>query len=178
MDGVSNNLTSQIHIPRNAFATTVIEFLLDQNTTLASIAQQSIVNVASELADTPKDSDKYTLHQSLLHYEIYRGIILGLMDIVNSENKEQNDGQQSLDEEMDLGVLDSLQPTSTTAVVEKVPANKSNNSEISAIISSATSAVLKQYDDGGINLAKMVCLMVFLIRDSGYVLKSMVFNMD
>lgn len=160
MDGVSNNLTSQIHIPRNAFATTVIEFLLDQNTTLASIAQQSIVNVASELADTPKDSDKYTLHQSLLHYEIYRGIILGLMDIVNSENKEQNDGQQSLDEEMDLGVLDSLQPTSTTAVVEKVPANKSNNSEISAIISSATSAVLKQYDDGGINLAKMVCLML------------------
>ncbi|CAO3616526.1 unnamed protein product [Mucor hiemalis] len=151
---------TRLYIPRNAFAPTVIEFLLDQNTTLASIAQQSIVNVASELADTAKDSDKYQLHQSLLNCEIYKGIILGLMDIVNNSNKDCDDGFKSAEDEIDMGASDTFQPTSTTAVVEKVASTKSNNTEISAIISSATSAVLKQYDDGGINLAKMVCLML------------------
>jgi hypothetical protein len=113
---------------------------LDQNTTLASIAQQSIVTVASELADTIKDSDKYKFHQSLLHYEIYQGIILGLMEIVNSGNKIVEENHMEEDGETDLG--------------------DSNNKEMSAAISNATAAVLKHYDDGGINLAKMVCLMV------------------
>ncbi|KAI8068870.1 armadillo-type protein [Thamnidium elegans] len=121
----------QLHIPANTFASTVIEFLLDQNTTLASIAQQSIVTVAAGLADTPKESEKYQFHQYLLHHEIFEGIILGLMDIVNNGNN-----QEEHDDE-----------------------NKTHDKSATTI-SSVTSTVVKQYDDGGINLAKMVCLML------------------
>lgn len=110
----------------------MIEFLLDQNTTLASIAQQSIVTVAAGLADTPKESEKYQFHQYLLNHEIFEGIILGLMDIVNNGNdQEEQDGE-----------------------------NKTHDKSATTAVGSVTSTVVKQYDDGGINLAKMVCLMV------------------
>ncbi|GAA5815755.1 hypothetical protein MFLAVUS_009270 [Mucor flavus] len=122
----------QLHIPLNTFASIVIEFLLDQNTTLASIAQQSIVTVATGLADTPKESEKYQFHQYLLHHEIFEGIILGLMDIVNNgNNQEEQDGE-----------------------------NKTHDKSATTAVGSVTSTVVKQYDDGGINLAKMVCLML------------------
>ncbi|KAI7893280.1 armadillo-type protein [Mucor mucedo] len=151
--------TQQPHIPANAFASTVIDFLLDQNTTLASIAQQSIVTVAAELADTPKSSEQYEFNQSLLNNEIFQGIILGLISIVNSGNQ-----QEDLEEEKEMdmatvvekgtaNVMDSF----STAIVEKVPLDKTPENKV---ISSATNAVLKHYDDGGINLAKMVCLML------------------
>ena len=113
----------------------MIDFLLDQNTTLASIAQQSIVVVASGLSSPDLKPEMYNACQSLLEHEIYRGIILGLMRIVQGENKAKN---------------------MTTSSEEE----SEESSDISAMISSATSSVLKQYDDGGVNLAKMVCLMV------------------
>lgn len=121
---------------------------MDQNTTLASIAQQSIVTVASELADTVKDSDKYKFHQSLLHHEIYQGIIMGLMSIVNSGKVLEENKDVDEDGETDIG-------------------ESNNNKEITTAISNATESVLKHYDDGGINLAKMVCLMVCILKVIG-----------
>lgn len=150
--------TQQPHIPLNAFASTIIDFLLDQNTTLASIAQQSIVTVAAELADTPESSEQYEFNQMLLNSEIFQGIILGLISIVNSGNQSQDLEEKGVDiatlvENGTANLMDSF----STAIVEKVPLDKTPENKV---ITSATNAVLKHYDDGGINLAKMVCLMV------------------
>lgn len=154
--------TQHPHIPLNAFAITVIDFLLDQNTTLASVAQQSIVTVAAELADTPKISEKYEFNQLLLNSEIFQGIILGLISIVNSGNQNDDLEEKELDmativENGTANVLDSF---STTIVENELPLDKTPEKKV---ISSATNAVLKHYDDGGINLAKMVCLMVHIL---------------
>lgn len=154
--------TQQPHIPANAFASTVIDFLLDQNTTLASIAQQSIVTVAAELADTPKSSDQYEFHQWLLNSEIFQGIILGLISIVNSGSQEDDLDEKEMDMAtiVEKGTANLMDSFSTTAIIEKVPLDKTPENKV---ISSATNAVLKNYDDGGINLAKMVCLMVHVL---------------
>lgn len=173
----------QSHIPRNVFAYTIIEFLLDQNTTLASIAQQSVVTLAAELADTIQGSDKYALHQALLNMEIFEGVVLGLISIFSRKQQQQQKDSDDSDEEqqktnsastevtepkfgdkenMDITVLDALvspESNTTTAVVEKLPSTAVND-PISAIVSSATSTLIKNYDNGGANLAKMVCLMV------------------
>ncbi|KAL7327508.1 hypothetical protein PS15p_205927 [Mucor circinelloides] len=173
----------QSHIPRNAFAYTIIEFLLDQNTTLASIAQQSVVTLAAELADTTQGSEKYALHQALLNVEIFEGVVLGLISIFSGKQQLQQKDSDDSDEEqqktnsasteaaepkpgdkenMDITVLDALaspESNTTTAVVEKLP-SAAVDDPISAIVSSATSTLIKNYDNGGVNLAKMVCLML------------------
>ncbi|KAI8639234.1 armadillo-type protein [Parasitella parasitica] len=166
------------HIPKNAFAETIIEFLLDQNTTLASITQQSVVTIAAELAETAEGSEKYALHQMLLNAEIFQGIVLGLINIFSGRQQQQNvnesdDEQQPQDAKpieisdandkeniINTPVPDAPASTTvnntTTAVVEKKPPeNIANN-----VALAATSALTKNYDHGGVNLAKMVCLML------------------
>lgn len=182
MDSITYPDDNQSHIPRNSFAYTIIEFLLDQNTTLASIAQQSVVTLAAELADTPRESEKYNLHQALLNFEIFQGVVLGLISIFSGnllqqqkqkDDDESDDGQQqdmntktttsssdtSDKDNMDITVLDAPVNNTTTAVVEK-KSPTTNTSEINNIVSAATSTLTKNYDNGGVNLAKMVCLMV------------------
>jgi hypothetical protein len=181
LDSVTYPDDNQSHIPQNAFAYTIIEFLLDQNTTLASIAQQSVVTLAAELADTPRESEKYILHQALLNVEIFQGVVLGLISIFsgNQLQQQQKDESESDDEQqqdinttavttssdindkdnMDITVLDDPVNNTTTAVVEK-KSSTANTSEINNIVSAATSTLTKNYDNGGVNLAKMVCLMV------------------
>lgn len=129
---------------------TIIEFLLDQNTTLASIAQQSIVTVAAELAETLPNSEKYELHQALLDQEIFQGIVCGLIDIFSEK---QQDNGEIID-----SYNDDKQPE-VTAVVEKTD-DPETTTKLSSVIASTTNNILKNYDNGGINLAKMVCLMV------------------
>jgi hypothetical protein len=147
----------QPHIPDNSFAYTIIEFLLDQNTTLASIAQQSIVAVAAELAETQPDSERYALHQALLNSEIFEGVVLGLISIFSEKTKEN--GSQSDEKEAPIDTVTVAESSIiTTEVVEKIPAPI--DSTLSTAISTATSSILKNYDSGGVNLAKMVCLMV------------------
>lgn len=187
----------EYHIPANAFAATIIDFLLDQNTTLASIAQQSIVTVAAELAETAQDNARCEFNQALLNAEIYEGIILGLISIVNSgstlqqqqkEEEEEKETKGGVQEDVDMvaigdttandktstGVMESFSVASTAAPDAPTTSKDDNTNttaavvetkpntvgELSSVISSATTAVLKHYDDGGINLAKMVCLMV------------------
>lgn len=186
LDSVTYPDTIQSHIPRNAFAYTIIEFLLDQNTTLASIAQQSVVTLAAELADTAYGSEKYALHQALLDVEIFQGVVLGLISIFSGRQQQQqqkdtddsDDEQQGTDststvetapaaaagdkENMNITVLDAPEGNNTTtAVVEKkLPSTSVVDDPINTIVSSATSTLIKNYDNGGVNLAKMVCLMV------------------
>lgn len=180
LDPVTYPDTIQSHIPRNAFAYTIIEFLLDQNTTLASIAQQSVVTLAAELADTAYGSEKYALHQALLDVEIFQGVVLGLISIFSGKQQQKDaddsdDEQQGTDststaetapaagdkENTAIAVLDAPESNSTTtAVVEKKLPSTSVDDPINTIVSSATSTLIKNYDNGGVNLAKMVCLMV------------------
>jgi len=71
---------------------------------------------------------------------------------------------------MDITVLDALvspKSNTTTAVVEKLP-SAAVDDPISVIVSSATSTLIKNYDNGGVNLAKMVCLMVGFSCWMGY----------
>ncbi|KAI9357464.1 armadillo-type protein [Pilaira anomala] len=139
----------QLHIPSNAFSNLVIDFLLDQNTTLASIAQQSIVAVAAELANTPKTFEKFDFHQHLLNHEIFEGIILGLMHIIHSGNQKEDEKNNQEHHETDLDIATIIEK-GTTNVMDSFSEKKSHD------ITTNT----KQYDDGGINLAKMVCLML------------------
>ncbi|GAN10190.1 protein phosphatase 4 regulatory subunit 1 [Mucor ambiguus] len=185
IDSVAYPDAIQSHIPRNAFAYTIIEFLLDQNTTLASIAQQSVVTLAAELADTAQGSEKYALHQALLDVEIFQGVVLGLISIFSGKQQQQQKDSDDSDgeeqgtnstfttekvskagdsENMDITVLDALasheNTNTTTAVVEKKLPSTTVDDPINTIISSATSTLIKNYDNGGVNLAKMVCLML------------------
>lgn len=89
--------------PGHLFSSLLIDFLLDQNTNLASLAQQAIVNIASRWLETPSEKN-----HALVTSEIHDGILMGLMDIVNGKD-EPNE---------------------------------------------------REMDEGSVNLAKMVCLMV------------------
>ncbi|KAI8879289.1 ARM repeat-containing protein [Backusella circina FSU 941] len=89
--------------PAHLFSSLLIDFLLDQNTNLASLAQQAIVNITSRWLETPSEKS-----HALVSNEIHDGILMGLMDIVNGKDE-------------------------------------SNEREM---------------DEGGVNLAKMVCLML------------------
>lgn len=92
-DHDQKTMTDDLHIPQYAFAPLLIEFLLDQNSSLASLGQQCIVSVASELASKGKHHE---LYRDLLDTEIFEGVVLGLMAIVDGKPR-QGDYDQALD---------------------------------------------------------------------------------
>jgi hypothetical protein len=76
------------HIPLHVFSNILIELLIDQNSNLASLAQQCIVSVAYQLtnitnAETAPESESIlpSVAQKLLDAEIIDGIINGLLSI-------------------------------------------------------------------------------------------------
>ncbi|KAI7872459.1 armadillo-type protein [Spinellus fusiger] len=92
------------HIPPHTFTSLLIGFLLDQNSNLASIAQQCIVYVASELVmATGPNKD---LYQYLLETEISQGIMMGLMSIAQAEDIDQ--GEINLAKKMCLSLISAL----------------------------------------------------------------------
>ncbi|KAI9499520.1 armadillo-type protein [Zychaea mexicana] len=128
-----NDRGSALHIPQHVFAPLLIEFLLDQNSSLASLAQQCIVSVATELASAKRTEDE-GLHKKLLDVEIFEGVVLGLMAIVNKSSR-QSDSDQSQDGSGNQdGVYD----------------------EASGYMNHHPSA--DEIDQGEVNLAKMMCL--------------------
>ncbi|CAO3671906.1 unnamed protein product [Umbelopsis vinacea] len=132
------------HIPVHTFSTMLAELLLDQNSNLASLAQQCIVSVAFQLASisngesSPNDDlIPPLLAQKLLDVEIFDGIILGLLSVVDRA-KTSSTGNSSQDE-----------------------SQSSVGSPDSQNTGSAQKAVFQMNDDvdqGEINLAKMVSL--------------------
>ncbi|KAI9315825.1 armadillo-type protein [Dichotomocladium elegans] len=100
---------SSLHIPPHVFAPLLIDFLLDQNSSLASLGQQCIVSVASELA-SPRDGENALLYKHLLDSEIFEGVVLGLMGIVDGKSRQSDydDLQDSHDrgaDEVDQGEI-------------------------------------------------------------------------
>ncbi|KAG0192959.1 hypothetical protein DFQ28_006991 [Apophysomyces sp. BC1034] len=71
-----------LHIPARSFAPLLIECLLDQNSVLAVLGQQCVVSIAKAL-----ESEHTPLGQRLLDSEIYDGIVMGLMAIVNGKRR-------------------------------------------------------------------------------------------
>jgi hypothetical protein len=122
------------HIPVHTFSTMLAELLLDQNSNLASLAQQCIVSVAFQLANisngetSPNDD-----------VEIFDGIILGLLSVVDRA-KTSSTGNSSQDESQSgVGSPDSQNAGSAQKAVFQM------NDDV---------------DQGEINLAKMVSLSV------------------
>lgn len=65
------------------------------------MGQQCIVSVASELASKGK---QHELYRDLLDTEIFEGVVLGLMAIVDGKPK-QGDYDQALDNEKSSGII-------------------------------------------------------------------------
>ncbi|KAI8389312.1 armadillo-type protein [Blakeslea trispora] len=78
------------HTPRSSFAFTIISLLLSQNASLTSAMQQSLVTVAMELAETPPNSARYQLHQTILQKEIFEDILGGLTTLFRFKQASAN----------------------------------------------------------------------------------------
>lgn len=66
------------------FAPLIIRILLDQSSAVASLGQQALVSVVTELR---RLSDGNPLFQQVIHSEIFKGVIEGLMMIVDGKRK-------------------------------------------------------------------------------------------
>ncbi|KAI7900271.1 armadillo-type protein [Cokeromyces recurvatus] len=158
----------QLHIPQHTFSFMIIDFLLDQNTATASYAQQSVVTIAAELlllAD--KNSEKYQFYRDLLHLEIYEGIVLGLIRIFDyklSEDETNYSDHRQLSESIYNEDSSVLGKTASSIMLknEESEGNYQKGGHFSILVPSvATNFILhNNYDHSGINLAKMVCLML------------------
>ena len=131
---------SSLHIPQHVFAPLLIEFLLDQNSSLASLAQQCIVSVATELA-AGKGTEDEELYKQLLDVEIFEGVVLGLMGIVGKSRQLENDQSQD------------------------GSSGNQDFDEASGFMNHHPSA--DEVDQGEINLAKMMCLSVTCYNNWG-----------
>ncbi|KAI9476331.1 MAG: armadillo-type protein [Benjaminiella poitrasii] len=150
--------TEQFHIPKHTFAVMIIEFLLDQNTALASYAQQSVVTIAAELLLlASKNTAKHAFYHDLLQTEIYEGIVLGLIGIFDNDKKMMDEDTESVSESSG-SITTSF--GSGDMISHTLNPNSGHPDQLSMMISSVTNSILKNYDHGGVNLAKMVCLML------------------
>ncbi|KAI9306791.1 armadillo-type protein [Cunninghamella echinulata] len=172
--GISHDYTR--HIPAKKFAPLLISLLLDQNSNLASLGQQCIVSVAAELASTPQESKRGELDQYLLDTEIFDGIVMGLIDIVEgklqhripnideNDNDTLNNGGESDDMKQqedhlsadlsatNINEASSLSSTSTVGVIRRLSTAPGFETSYSNQPSN------DDIDQGEINLAKMMCL--------------------
>lgn len=127
-----------LHIPAHVFAPLLIEFLLDQNSSLASLGQQCIVSVATELANA-KETENEEYYKKLLDVEIFEGIVMGLMTIVDGRTRHAENDSHDMDN-------------------ERSSEERSSNFDEGGFMGHHPSA--DDVDQGEINLAKMMCLSV------------------
>jgi hypothetical protein len=142
------------HIPAKKFAPLLISLLLDQNSNLASLGQQCIVSVATDLASSAPDSERGVLDRYLLDTEIFDGVITGLMDIVHgrTRHEDKTDDDEHLSANLSATSIDNNTSKETPAVgIMRRP---------SATPGFEPSSVADDSTQGEINLAKMTCLSV------------------
>jgi hypothetical protein len=133
------------HIPVQTFSKLLTELLLDQNSNLASLAQQCIVSIAFQLSNIAKGEDQSgddaispSLAQQLLDVEIFNGIVLRLLSIVER-------AKEALPKPIEEG---TSSPTNTTSADWQSGENAQNQ----------VFQMNEDVDQGEINLAKMVGL--------------------
>lgn len=119
------------YIPSQSFSVIFVDFLLDQNSNLATYCQQCIVNIASHLSyianteEEPSTSITAEIAKELLRTEIFEGVIMNLYNITNGQQPFQS-RQQAVDDQIPDGGAD----------------------------------IPQSIDEGEMNLAKMMCLSV------------------
>ncbi|KAI8388520.1 armadillo-type protein [Radiomyces spectabilis] len=139
------------HIPTHVFAPLLIGLLLDQNSELATLGQQCIILVTSQLADAGPENP---LYQKLIDIEIYEGIIMGLVSIV--DGKHPGSPEDGDDDANNAANTSALSPH----LEEPSNANRRRSSTpgFEGYINQSSST--DEIDQGEINFAKMMCLLL------------------
>ncbi|KAH8550279.1 armadillo-type protein [Umbelopsis sp. PMI_123] len=131
------------HTPVHMFSTMLIELLIDQNSNLASLAQQAIVSVAYQLTNIANgdslpenDSISPSFAQQLMDVEIVDGIINGLLSIAGR---------------IKTALYDSNRGDNASQSSDGAPDSQYNTQK-------AVFQMNEDIDQGEINLCKMVSL--------------------
>lgn len=149
--------TQTPHIPAKKFAPLLISLLLDQNSNLASLGQQCIVSIATDLAASHPDSERGILDRYLLDTEIFDGVITGLMDIVHGRARSVDEDGNKIDDDEHLSANLSAtsinnKETPTVGIMRRPSATPGFEASSQVVTDDST--------QGEINLAKMTCLSV------------------
>jgi serine/threonine-protein phosphatase 4 regulatory subunit 1 len=148
------------------FAPLIIRILLDQSSGVASLGQQALVSVVTELR---KLSDQNPLFKQVIHCEIFSGVIEGLMLIVDGKKKPPR--AQDEEEEREGGEEGSSSSSAglkyhRVSIDEGVSEQRRRSSATPGFESSLNihhappSSSDDDFDQGEISLAKITCISV------------------
>lgn len=146
------------------FAPLIIRILLDQSSGVASLGQQALVSVVTELR---KLSDQNPLFQQVIHCEIYKGVIEGLMLIVDGKKKPPRAQDEEEEEEGSSSASSaSALKYHRVSIDEGVSEQRRRSSATPGFESSLNihhappSSDDDDFDQGEISLAKITCISV------------------
>lgn len=136
------------------FAPSIIRILLDQSSGVASLGQQALISVVTELR---RLSDTNPIYLQVIYYEIYKGVIEGLMLIVDGKNKSPR-----IQDEEDIGNNESLKYHRVSiddGLTERRRSSVTPGFESSLNIHHAPTSE-DDFDQSEISLAKITCVSV------------------
>ncbi|RCI04856.1 Serine/threonine-protein phosphatase 4 regulatory subunit 1 [Rhizopus stolonifer] len=141
-----------------SFAPLIIRLLLDQSSGVASLGQQAIVSVVTELRTL---ADQNHLYQQVIDCEIFKGVIEGLMMIVDGKKKSPR--LQDEENNMDPGAQRDEALEYHRVSIDDGPASERRRSSITPGFETSlnvhhASASEDDYDQGEISLAKITCI--------------------
>lgn len=136
------------------FAPMIIRILLDQSSAVASLGQQALVSVVTELR---RLSDENGLFQQVIHSEIFKGVIEGLMMIVEGKRKtpRAEDEDETEEYKKHRVYLDGERRRSSVTPGFETSVNVHQHVE-------------DDFDQGEISLAKITCISVKLLFCSSH----------
>ncbi|CEP07968.1 hypothetical protein [Parasitella parasitica] len=154
------SLSDQTTPQEKTFAPLIIRILLDQNSGVASLGQQALVAVVTELR---RLSDQDPAFQRVINCEIFNGVIEGLMLIVDGKKKPpRRDGQD--DEESEELQGDGVEASKYHRVSiddgltsERRRSSTTPGFETSLNVHHAPPSD-DEFDQGEISLAKITCI--------------------
>lgn len=148
----SNNESTQ----EKTFAPLIIRILLDQSSGVASLGQQALISVVSELGRLSEGNE---IFKQVLYSEVFEGVIEGLMLIVDGKKK----APRALDEEEEA--TNEALKYHRVSIDDGGPSERRRSStttpgfEPSLNIHHAPPSD-DDFDQGEISLAKITCISV------------------
>lgn len=130
------------------FAPMIIRILLDQSSAVASLGQQALVSVVTELRRL--SDEKNGLFQQVIHSEIFKGVIEGLMMIVDGKKKTPRAEDEDDTEEHKKHRVFSDGERRRSSVTPGFEASLNIHHQ----------GVEDDFDQGEISLAKITCISV------------------
>ncbi|KAI8326855.1 armadillo-type protein [Choanephora cucurbitarum] len=139
-----------------SFAPLIIRLLLDQSTGVASLGQQAVVSVVTELRAL---SDQNSAYQQVIDCEVFKGIIDGLMSIIDGKRKSPR--LQDEEDQNDINRDEALRYHRVS--IDDDPATRSRRPSTTPGFESSlnvhhASAFEDEFDQGEISLAKITCI--------------------